>query len=64
MVQQESSVHALRAIGVAYWSLRNYREARVWFLKAQAVQRKSGHAWVATLDQEVERVTALAARQP
>jgi tetratricopeptide (TPR) repeat protein len=64
VVQQESSVHALRAIGVAYWSLRNYREAREWFLKAQAVQRKSGHAWVSTLDQEVERVTALATRQP
>jgi len=64
VVQQESSVHALRAIGVAYWSLRNYREAREWFLKAQAVQRKTGHAWVATLDQEVEKVTVLAGRQP
>jgi hypothetical protein len=51
-------------MGVAYWSLRKYREAREWFLKAQAVQRKSGHAWVSTLDQEVEKITVLANRQP
>jgi hypothetical protein len=63
VVRQESVVHAMRGIGVAYWSLRNYREARDWFLKAQAVQRKSGHAWIGTLDDEVRRVTALAETQ-
>ena len=50
-------------IGVAYWSLRNYRAAKEWFLKAQAAQRKSGHAWISTLDHEVEKVTALAEGQ-
>jgi hypothetical protein len=64
VVRQESVVHALRGIGVAYWSLRNYREARDWFLKAQDVQKKSARAWIPTLDDEVKRVTVLAAAQP
>ena len=63
VVRQESVVHAMRGVGVAYWSLRNYREARDWFLKAQQVQQKSGRAWIATLDDEVRRVTALAETQ-
>jgi hypothetical protein len=50
----------MRGIGVAYWSMREYRSAREWFLKAQAVQKKSGHAWISTLDDEVARITALA----
>jgi hypothetical protein len=60
VVQQETAIHAMRGIGVAYWSMRDYRSAREWFLKAQAVQKKSGHAWISTLDDEVARITALA----
>jgi tetratricopeptide (TPR) repeat protein len=63
VVRQETAVHAMRGIGVAYWSLRNYVVAREWFLRAQEVQKKSGRAWIATLDDEVKRVTALAETQ-
>jgi hypothetical protein len=63
VIRQETVVHALRSIGTAYWHQHNYKEAQQWFLRAQAVQRKSGKAWVATLDEEVERVKALAATQ-
>ena len=64
VIRQETVIHALRAMGTAYWHTRNYKEAQQWFLKAQAVQRKSGKVWVGTLDAEVERVKALAASQP
>ena len=64
VVRQETVIHALRAIGTAYWHLRNYKEAQPWFLRAQEVQRKSGKVWVGTLDAEVERVKALATSQP
>jgi hypothetical protein len=64
IIRQKSVTHALRSIGVAYWSLRNYKEAKEWFLKAQETQRKSGQVWISTLDQEVERITAMAGGQP
>jgi len=63
IIRQETVIHALRGIGTSYWHMHNYKEAQQWFVKAQAVQRKSGRAWIATLDQEVERVKALAAGQ-
>jgi len=63
VIRQEGAINALRAIGVAYWSMRNYKEAEQWLLKAQAVQKKSGQAWVPTLDQEVQKIRTLAANQ-
>ena len=63
LIRQETVTHALRAVGTAYWHMRNFREAQPWFLQAQEVQRKSGHAWIATLDQEVQEVRMLAASQ-
>lgn len=63
LIRQEGAVNALRAIGVAYWNMRNYKEAEQWLLKAQAVQKKSGGVWVPTLDQEVQKIQALAAAQ-
>lgn len=63
VIRQEGSVNALRAMGVAYWNMRNYKEAEQWLLKAQAVQKKSGQAWVPTLDQEVQKIHMLAAGQ-
>jgi len=63
VIRQEGAINALRAIGVAYWNMRNYKEAEQWYLKAQVIQRKSGKAWVPTLDQEVQKITALAASQ-
>ena len=59
VIRQESAVNALRAIGVAYWNMRNYSEARQWYLKAQALQKSSGHTWVPTLDEEVRKISAL-----
>jgi hypothetical protein len=61
VVRAESATHALFAIGVAYWNMGNYGEAQPWLLRAQAVQRKSGQVWLPALDQEVERIKALAA---
>ena len=63
VIRQESAINALRAIGVAYWNMRNYPEARQWYLKAQALQTKSGHTWVPTLDEEVRKISALAGQQ-
>jgi 4-amino-4-deoxy-L-arabinose transferase-like glycosyltransferase len=63
IVRQEGVINALRAIGVAYWNMRNYKEAEQWLLKAQAVQKKSGQPWVPTLDQEVQKIKALAEGQ-
>jgi len=63
VVRQETSTHALFAIGVAHWHLRQYREAQQWLLKAQEAQRKSGQTWIPALDREVERVKALAGQQ-
>jgi hypothetical protein len=48
---------------VAYWNVRNYKEAEQWLMKAQAVQKKSGQAWVPTLDQEVQKIKMLEERQ-
>jgi len=59
-IREENVTHILRAIGIAYWNLRHYPEARKWYLEAQSVQKKSGQVWVATLDQEVARITQLA----
>jgi tetratricopeptide (TPR) repeat protein len=59
VIREESAINALRAIGVAYWNMRNYPEARQWYLKAQALQKKSGHPWVPTLDEEVRKISAL-----
>jgi hypothetical protein len=64
VIRQESVIHALRAIGTCYWHMRNYKEAVPWFLKAQDIQRKSGKPWIATLDQEVDKIKSLAASQP
>jgi hypothetical protein len=63
VVRAEGATHALFAIGVAHWNMGNYGEAQQWLLKAQAVQRKSGQVWLPTLDQEVERIKALAAQK-
>jgi hypothetical protein len=63
IVRQEGVINALRAIGVAYWNMRNYKEAEQWLLKAQAIQNKSGRAWVPTLDQEVQKIKTLAEGQ-
>src|SRR6185436_19527709 len=56
LIRQETVIHALRAIGTCYWHMRRYKEAVPWFLQAQEVQRKSGKAWIATLDDELQRV--------
>jgi len=63
VVRQEGAINALRAIGVAYWNMRNYKEAEQWLRKAQALQKKSGQTWVPTLDQEVQKIHLLAAGQ-
>jgi hypothetical protein len=63
IIRQEGAINALRAIGVAYWNMRNYKEAEQWLLKAQAIQKKSGQKWVPTLDQEVQKIHALADSQ-
>ena len=63
VIQNEGATHALFAIGVAYWNMGNYAEAQQWLLQAQATQRQSGQVWLPTLDQEVERIKALAARK-
>jgi tetratricopeptide (TPR) repeat protein len=60
-VRAEGATHALFAIGVTYWNMGNYREAEQWMLKAQAVQKQSGQIWLPGLDQDVERIKALAA---
>jgi hypothetical protein len=64
LVRMGTSTHALYAIGVAYWNMRNYKEARKWLEKAQALQRKSPQIWIPTLDHDLERVTGLAQAQP
>jgi hypothetical protein len=63
VIRSEGVTHALFAIGVAYWNMGNYGEAQQWLLKAQAVQSQSGQLWLPALDQEVERIKALAARK-
>jgi tetratricopeptide (TPR) repeat protein len=63
VIRQEGAINALRAIGVAYWNMRNYKEAEQWLLKAQAIQKKSGQKWVPTLDQEVQKIHGLAGSQ-
>jgi protein O-mannosyl-transferase len=63
VVRAEGATHALFAIGVAYWNMNDYAAAQQWLLQAQAVQRKSGHVWLPALDQEVERIKALAERK-
>ncbi len=63
-IRQETVVHALRALGTAYWHLGDFRTAQPFFVRAQQVQRASGQVWIATIDQEVAEVTALAAGQP
>jgi len=60
VIRQEGAINALRAVGVAYWNVRNYKEAEQWLLKAQAVQKKSARIWVPTLDQEVQKIHGLA----
>ena len=60
-IRNEGITHSLFNIGVAYWNMNNYSEAQAWLLKAQAAQRQSGQVWLPNLDQEVERITRLAA---
>jgi protein O-mannosyl-transferase len=60
VIRQEGAINALRAIGVAYWNMRSYKEAEQWLLKAQAIQKKSGQKWVPSLDQEVQKIHGLA----
>ena len=62
-VRQELGTGLQRAIGVAYWGMGKYPDAREWLLKAQATQKKSGQTWISTLDQEVERINSLARQQ-
>src|SRR5205823_2144407 len=61
IVRQETSTHALRAIAVAYWNMRKYKEAEEWMVKAREVQIKSGGRWVPTIDKEIEKLHTLAA---
>jgi hypothetical protein len=61
VVRAEGVTHALFAIGVAHWQMGDYKQAETWLLKAQATQKKSGRVWLGNLDQEVERIKALAA---
>jgi hypothetical protein len=63
VTRQETSTHALRAIAVAYWNLRQYREAEQWMLKAREVQTKSGARWVPTIDKELDQLKTLAANE-
>ncbi len=63
-VRQGTATHALFAIGVAHWNLRNYKSAQEWLLKAQDLQNKSGQAWIPDLDKQVERIKPLAAGEP
>ncbi|MBN2508530.1 MAG: hypothetical protein JXQ71_17770 [Verrucomicrobia bacterium] len=63
-VRQENVTHITRALGIAHWKLRQYAQARDWFLEARKIQRASGQVWVPTLDQEVAQITRLADRQP
>ncbi|HSU55886.1 MAG TPA: tetratricopeptide repeat protein, partial [Candidatus Dormibacteraeota bacterium] len=60
VVREESSVHALRAIAVAYWNMRKYKEALPFYVQAQAIQKRSGQRWVPTLDEELEKLKGLA----
>ena len=64
VIRQETTTHALRAIAVAYWNMKKFKEAQEWMLKAKDVQRKSHTVWVPTLDKELEQLQALAATQP
>jgi tetratricopeptide (TPR) repeat protein len=61
VVRQETSTHALRAIAVAYWNLRKFKDAEEWMSKAREVQHRSGVIWVPTLDKELEQLKVLAA---
>jgi hypothetical protein len=63
VTRQETSTHALRAIAVAYWNMRKYREAEEWMLKAKEVQRKSGTPWVPTIDKELDQLKTLASTE-
>jgi len=63
LIRQETVTHALFAIGVAHWNLRDYWEAEQWLLKAQDLQKKSVQVWIPDLDQQVERIKTLAAGQ-
>lgn len=62
-VRDELGTGLQRAVGVAYWGMGKYADAKEWLLRAQSTQRQSGQTWVPTLDQEVERVTLLAKQQ-
>ena len=63
-VRLGTTTHALYAIGVAHWNLRQYQQAEQWLLQAQARQRQSDQVWIGELDQQVERIKVLAAGQP
>jgi hypothetical protein len=63
-IRLEMTTLLQRSIGIAYWNLKSYQEAREWLLKAQETQRKAGRTFVSTLDNEVERIKRLASRQP
>jgi tetratricopeptide (TPR) repeat protein len=62
-VRQELGTSLQRAIGIAYWGMGKYGEAKDWLLKAQSTQRQSAQIWVPTLDDEVERITLLVRQQ-
>jgi tetratricopeptide (TPR) repeat protein len=53
----------LRYIGLVYWNMRDYQTAKVWYLKAQQEQKRSGEIWVPSLDEEVDRISRHAAGQ-
>jgi hypothetical protein len=63
-VQQEYGTHVTRAIGIAYWNMRNYPEAYRWYLEARRIQQSSGQLWIPTLDQEFANLSRLAAQAP
>jgi hypothetical protein len=63
IVREGTSAHALYAIGVAYWNMRNYKLAQQWLEEAEAIQKQSGQAWIPTLEKDMERLKPLAAGQ-
>jgi len=58
-VRQEDVTLIARALGIAYWTTGNYKDAVQWYEEARRVQRASGQVWVPTLDNELNTVKGL-----
>lgn len=59
-VRQENGTHVARALGIAYWQMRDYAEALRWYQEAKRIQDASPTVWLPAINQEVERITRLA----